>query len=139
LDGVYSWGADNLISKQFLMRKYIVVSFLLFLNICCVSESSRFVLQDTTWRFVSFEYDSDYVSDTFERFTNQEVNRLRFTRDSLFIISNDSTTHSVKYSIKSDILFINSGRFSNKLIIRKLSKDTLSLYDTTGRTYIFSR
>jgi hypothetical protein len=116
-----------------------VVSFLVLLNICCVSESTRFVLQDTNWRLVRLEYDSNYVSDTFETFTSQKINRLTFNRDSVFIIRNDSTVHSVKYSIKSDTLFINLGKWANKLIIRKLSKDTLSLYDTSGQTYIFSR
>jgi hypothetical protein len=121
------------------MRKYTGISILIFLNICCISKPSRFVLQNTNWRFVSFAYDSNYAWDTFETFTNQKINRLTFTRDSLFIIKNDSSLTSVKYSIKSDTLMISNGKLSNKVLIRKLTNDTLLLHDTFGQTYIFTR
>ena len=135
----WRWAQLLRISNSFQMRIFILISLLTFLNIGCESEPPQFDLHDTNWKFVSLRYDSNYAWDTFETFTDQLINRIIFTRDSLFIIKNDSSRSSGKYSINSSTLTINYGKTTTKLSIRKLTKDTISLHDTFGVTYGFRR
>ncbi len=125
------------------MRTYLLVSLLLtLLNISCELSSSDSTLKDTNWKFVSLSYDRNYSWDTFEVFTSQKIRRLNFTDDSLFVIKNDSKVFSSRYSVRSDTIILltsNHGNSLNKVLIQKLSKDTLILYDTLGVTFRFSR
>jgi hypothetical protein len=126
----------------FVMRTYLLTSLLLtLLNISCMSNSANFALKDTNWKFVSLKYDSNYSWDTFEIFTNQQIKRMTFTSDNVFAIRNDLKIIRSRYSIISDSIMaiIKDHELSNKLLIRKVTKDTLILYDTRGVTYSFKR
>jgi len=121
------------------MRMIWTLLLIFFLMTACLLESSRLKLENTTWKFSSLRCDSNYGWDTLEIFTNQKINRLIFTRDSFFSIRNDSRTFPSKYLVRFDRLITNNGVISDTLIIRKLTMDSLCLYNANGVTYYFLR